>query len=512
MHDLIHDALEGGARQAPDAPLLLHAGETHTYAQVDAAADRFRRFLVRHGVERGERVLLALENGRSFVSCYLGTLKAGAVAVPVAPGARSDRLPVAVDDCRPRLAVVDAATAKGADVLDALRLVPTLLVDGAAANDAGVSGARALSVALDEAHDVVPPRDVSPADLAAIIYTSGSTGAPKGVMLSHGNFVSNARAIVEYLSLTAADRVLCALPFSYVYGLSLLHTHLVAGGSLYLENRVAFPNVLLDGLQQGAVTGFAGVPSTFALLLHRSRLDEAVAPHLRYVTVAGGAMPPERIAEWRRRGPRAEFFVMYGATEAAARLTYLPPADLDRKAGSIGRPIAGVTIRIVSPEGADVPAGEVGELVASGPNIARGYWNDPEETARRFSPLGYHTGDLGYVDAEGYLFLTGRSREMIKVGANRVGPREIEDVLQRHEAVHETAVVGAPHDLLGESPVAFVALTTPLPDAENVLRAYCAQRLTHYKVPTRIIVLDELPKLPESGKVARAALARLARS
>jgi acyl-CoA synthetase (AMP-forming)/AMP-acid ligase II len=299
---------------------------------------------------------------------------------------------------------------------------------------------------------------------------------------------------------------MCVLPFYYVYGLSLLHTHLLAGGSLVIENRSAFPNVVLASMQQHQVTGFAGVPSTFTLMLHRSNLPVTALPHLRYVTQAGGGMPPALINEWLERGPRTDFYVMYGATEASARLTYLPPPALRDKLGSIGRAIPGVEITVRREDGTAAAAGEVGELVARGPNISRGYWNDPEETARRFGPFGYHTGDLGYADEDGYLFLVGRKHDMIKVGANRVGAREIEDVLHEHPAVDEAAVVGVAHNLLGEAPVAFIVCREPLADGPDALRGFCATRLAPYKVPVRVVELPELPKLPGSGKVDRSTL------
>ena len=223
---------------------------------------------------------------------------------------------------------------------------------------------------------------------------------------------------------------MCVLPFYYVYGLSLLHTHLAVGGSVVIDNRFVYPNVVLREMQEHAVTGFAGVPSTFALLLHRSELESTQLPALRYVTQAGGAMPVARIQEWLERGPNVPFYVMYGATEASARLTFLDPARLREKAGSIGKAIPNVEIRIVKDDGTLAAPHEIGELVARGANIAHGYWNNPDETCEKFGPLGYRTGDLGYADDEGYLFLVGRRHDMLKVGAHRVGAKEIEDVLQ----------------------------------------------------------------------------------
>ena len=264
-------------------------------------------------------------------------------------------------------------------------------------------------------------------------------------------------------------------------------------------------------MQEHHVTGFAGVPSTFTLLLHRSIIDQVKIESLRYVTQAGGSLPPARLLEWLARGPGVPFFVMYGATEASARLTYLPPQDLRRKLGSIGKPIPNVEITVVTESGETAADGEVGELVARGTNIALGYWNNPEETGQRFGPRGFRTGDLGYRDAEGFLYLVGRRHDMIKVGAHRVGAKEIEDVLNEHEAVLEAAVVGVPHDVLGEAPVAFVSLRNrgTLPAEE--LQAFCRERLAPYKMPQRVLFRAELPK-SGVGKVDRLALRQAALS
>ncbi len=504
MSDVVHAGLERWAALTPDAPALVAAGQTVSYAALNRLAGRFAHLFRASGAVAGERVVLALENGVNLVAAYFGVLKVGAVAVPMPPGPRSDRLPAAIADCRPRVCLIDGSTARGLGRDGITERVPTVYVD--APDVEPETGMRPLAPALAASSEEALSTHAVADDLAAIVYTSGSTGEPRGVMLSHRNFVANARSIVAYLGLTAVDRVMCVLPFSYVYGLSLLHTHIAVGGSLVVENRAAFPNVVLAAMAEYEVTGFAGVPSTFALMLHRSNLDQVHLPHLRYVTQAGGPMSPSRVDEWLARGPKADFYVMYGATEAAARLTYLPPAELARKRGSIGRAIPGVEVRVLTDDGREAPPGEVGELVARGPNIAVGYWNRPDETAERFGAEGYRTGDLGYADDEGCLFIVGRRHDMIKVGANRVGAREIEDVLHEHPAVHEAAVVALPHDLLGEAPVAVVSLKTALADPETELRAFCASRLTAYKVPVRVTVVADLPKLPATGKIDRRAL------
>lgn len=506
----LHHFLEQSASRAPEVVALIDAGRTVTYRGLDALANRYARLFQQTGVVAGDRIVIALDNSIDQVAAYIGTMKAGGVAVPLPGGPKSDRLAPAVRDCSPRICLLDPPAWRALPEDSPVHQIETIFsLGGTDPTTATADATRRLqrletaSASVSEERIDSKGRDT---DLAAIIYTSGSTGEPRGVMLTHANFVSNARSIISYLGLTAADRAMCVLPFYYVYGLSVLHTHLAVGASIVIENRFVFPNVVLSAMRTHDVTGFAGVPSTFSLLLHRSNLDTIELPSLRYVTQAGGNMPPQKVDEWLRRGPKVPFYVMYGATEAAARLTYVPPENLRRKAGSIGIPIPDVTITIVREDGGLARAGEVGELVASGPNIARGYWNDADETFERFGPLGYRTGDLGYADDDGYLFLVGRRHDMIKVGANRVGAKEIENVLHEHVAVAEAAVVAAPHQLNGEVPVAFVCLASPMEEAERVLQAHCSGRLAAYKVPVRIVVEPDLPKLAGTGKIDKPTL------
>jgi long-chain acyl-CoA synthetase len=505
----LHHLLADSARRTPDAVAVISGGRHFTYRELDLAANRAARLLQLHGVQRGDRVVIALENGFEMLSAYFGALKSGATAVPMAAGPRSDRLAHCVTECEPKVALIDAATARAIKSQQLAISGPQWFVvdpDDKGREGAFTDWAGAWSHCSDEP---IVDRTVD-LDLAAIIYTSGSTGEPRGVMLTHRNLVTNARSIVSYLRLTAADSVMCVLPFHYVYGLSLVHTHMAVGGSIVIENRSVFPNVVLAGMVEHRVTGFSGVPSTFTLMLHRSNLSATALPHLRYVTVAGGALSPSRIKEWLRHVPNAEFFVMYGATEAAARLSYLSPADLARKPGSIGRAIPNVELLVINESGGRATAGEIGELVARGSNISCGYWRNPEETALRFSALGYRTGDLAYADEDGFLFLVGRQHDMLKIGANRVGTKEIEDVLHAHAAVYEATVVGVPHDVLGEVPIAFVSLKVAIGDPQNTLRGFCATHLAPYKVPARVVALDELPKLPGTGKLDRVKLRALA--
>lgn len=506
---LVYHFLERFARETPAAPAVIDQNGTTTYDQLNRLANRFANLCREVGVIRGDRVAIALENSVELVAVYLGAMKAGAVAVPLPPGPRSDRLTRAITDCSPRVVVIDPPTAREVEASGSLVNVPAVFVARGVAKR-GLASFRDLQAALESSAEEAPTVRCIDLDLAAIIYTSGSTGEPRGVMLTHKNFVANARSILQYLELTYRDRVMCVLPFYYVYGLSLLHTHLAVGGSIVVDNRFAFPNVVLAAMQQHRVTGFAGVPSTFALLLHRSNLAEMPLPDLRYVTQAGGGMPRSQILDWCERGPRVPFYVMYGATEAGARLTYLPPDALPKKLGSIGRSIPNVEIVVVNELGKRAGPGEVGELVARGSNIASGYWNNPDETREKFGPLGYRTGDLGYMDEDGFLYLVGRRHDMIKVGAHRIGAKEIEDVLLEHPRVHEAAVVAMTHDLLGEAPIAFVSWKDDASIDLEGLQAFCRSRLPAHKLPVRFVVRADLPKIGGVGKIDKSALKEFA--
>jgi acyl-CoA synthetase (AMP-forming)/AMP-acid ligase II len=507
---LVHEFLAESARRTPDAVAIIDSSRPATYAEVDALANRFAHTLMRCGVSRGDRVVLALENCVELAAYYFGAMKAGAAAVPLPPGPRSDRLAKAVVDCAPAACVLDPASARQAADAGLLAHIPSPLLHRrhhktSAAGLPVPEPMMALEILLESSPDTQPDVRQVDLDLAAIVYTSGSTGVPRGVMLTHLNIRANTESIVSYLQLTSTDRVMCVLPFHYVYGLSLLHTHIYVGGSVVINNGFVYPNMVLAAMREHEVTGFAGVPSTFALLLHQSNLGAVELPHLRYVTQAGGGMPPARIVEWLERGPKVPFFVMYGASEATARLTFLPPSELLRKLGSIGRPIPNVQIVVVKDDGEIAGAGELGELVARGANISAGYWGDPEETARRFGPLGFRTGDMGYTDEEGFLYLVGRRHDMMKVGANRVSAKEIEEVINDFPGMHEVAVISAPHYILGETPVAFVVMREGQHADSEALRAFCGSRLAPYKTPSRFLFRDALPK-NGAGKIDKEAL------
>jgi acyl-CoA synthetase (AMP-forming)/AMP-acid ligase II len=350
--------------------------------------------------------------------------------------------------------------------------------------------------------------DTNDQTCAEIIFTSGSTGVPKGVMISHKNLIANTESIIKYLKLTENDRMLVVLPFYYCYGLSLLHTHLRAGGSIVLNNSFIFLGSIINNLLDDKCSGFAGVPSHFQILLRKSdNFKTTKFPDLKYVTQAGGKLAPIFIDEFRNSHPEITFFVMYGQTEATARLSYLPPELYEAKKGSMGKGIPGVELRVVNETGRNIKPGEVGEVIARGDNIMLGYFADEEGTRNTIRNGWLYTGDLGTVDKDGYIFLTARKKEIIKVGGKRISPKEIEAVILELPEVVDCTIEGVEDELLGEALKATIVVRgengkETMPDR---IKQHCARHLALYKVP-QIFELKEQLIISATGKKIKGKL------
>lgn len=500
---LLHEFLSRSADRDPSAPLLLQGATRVSYGELATDAHRVARLLLAEGVRRGDRVGVLDDNGPFYVAAYYGALEAGAIAVPLNTHLDPHSLRTQLVDCEARALAAGTRFAELARrSIEGAPSVELLLSPAPIEAKVRVRTRLDWSSLDGGSAPKVPLLDL---DRASIVYTSGSTGKPKGATLSHLNLVANTRSIVRYLGLTAADRMLVVLPFFYVYGKSLLNTHVAAGGSLVLENRFLFPQLAVDAMEREEATGFAGVPSTFAILLDRTNVARKRLPALRYLTQAGGAMAPATIRRVLDTFPGTKLWVMYGATEAGARLTYLPPEDLPRKIGSIGVAIPNVEMRVLRKDGTEAAPNEEGELVARGSNIMEGYWNDPEETARVLDGNGYHTGDLGHRDDEGYFWVLGRTREMIKSGAHRISPKEIEEAILEHPDVSEAAVIGVGDALLGEAIRAYVVPRAGAAVSGEQIGTFLKDRLAAYKIPGRFVTLEALPK-SAAGKIRKDRL------
>jgi long-chain acyl-CoA synthetase len=485
------------SRGEAECPAVTCGDVTLTYAELRNEVSRLASALLASGMSRGDRVGLWCENNPFFVIAYLAVIRAGLVVVPFQTDAGRDALEKVARQAGLRALLTSRRYAG--------RLKPWL-------EELGVQ--MIAEPTIRDLPTLQNPEDLGPTgsdrDLAALMFTSGSTGEPKGVMVTHRNIECNTRDIVAYMKLTPADRVMVVLPFHYCFGLSLLHSHLMAGASLVLNNQFLYPEKVLEDIAARKCTGLAGVPSTYQILLRKSRFKDMQFPALRWLQQAGGKLHNPFIQEILQAFPHVKYYLMYGQTEATARLSYLPPERLKDKLGSIGTGLPSTRLEVLKPDGSPVTPGsdDVGEIVASGNNVSPGYWNDAPETAKYFRNGKLHTGDLARVDGEGFIFIVEREREMIKSGGNRVSAKEVEDVIAEIPVIVEVAVIGVQHELLGEAIKAFVVAIqgATLTGAEII--EHCRRRLPNFKCPEAVEFLHALPHTA-SGKVAKRKLTEM---
>jgi len=471
---------------------LLGNKEEMSYSELYCDTLRLARF-IRENYGENNNILLAAPNSSFFLVAYLAIMKSGNVCVPLNPSIEENNLSFIVDLCKAKIAFV-------APSLSANPLWNMLETVYDAVPEVG-KGENDLSMNLFHEEDFDEDR------LAEIIFTSGSTGEPKGVMITHRNIIANTDSIIEYLKLTGDDIIEIVLPFYYCYGLSLLHTHLKVGGSVVFNNNFMFLGAVINDMKKYKCTGFSGVPSHFQVLLRKSKSFKTDDfPDLRYVTQAGGKLHKVFIKEFTESQPDITFYVMYGQTEATARLSYLPPEYLEEKLGSLGKAIPGVTLELIDDKGQPLKeAGVVGELVAKGDNIMKGYLGDEKETAATLKDGWLHTGDLAYQDEDGFFFHTARRKEIIKVGGRRISPKEIEEVIVTIPGVIDCSISAIFDDILGEALKAEVVVAD-LKDPNMVDTAFkklCGEKLALEKIP-QVFEFSSRMKVAATGKKTKS--------
>jgi long-chain acyl-CoA synthetase len=428
-------------------------------------------------IGRNKHIILLSVNNVFFITSYLAIIKSGNICIPLDPGIEKENINYISDLTKPEMIFVSKEIERKLSLESHRCIFPD-------------------TIPVYSGKDLLQPEpEYDQEQCAEIIFTSGSTGKPKGVMISHKNLIANTGSIVEYLHLTTDDRMLVVLPFYYCYGLSLFHTHLRAGGSIVLNNSFIFLGGIIRDLKEYKCTGFAGVPSHFQILLRKSEsFRETKFPDLKYVTQAGGKLAPIFIDEFRHSFPDVTFYVMYGQTEATARLSFLPPQLYNVKKGSMGKGIPGVDLRVVDEHGKAIKPGEIGEVIAHGDNIMLGYFNDPDGTSSTIRNGWLFTGDLGTVDEDGYIYLTARKKEIIKVRGKRISPKEIEAVILEIPEVIDCTIEGVEDEIQGEMLKAIVVIRK---DGKNKLTSeaimeHCSRHLSLYKVPQVYDLKEEL--------------------
>ena len=470
---------------------------TYSYADVDAVSARFANALCDSGLRPGDRVAVQVEKSIEALMLYLATVRAGGVFLPLNIAYTPSEISYFLENASPRILVCDPGKASALEpIADAVGArLETLGVWTSAEASSGTLSDQAL-----QASATFQNVARGAGDLAAILYTSGTTGRSKGAMLTHANLLSNAQVLKDSWAFTSDDVLLHALPIFHTHGLFVAtNTILAAGGSLIFLAKFD-PDAIFSHLPNAS--SLMGVPTFYTRLLADQRLNRQSTAHMRLFTSGSAPLLADTHKAFEARtGQR--ILERYGMTET--NMNTSNPYEGERRAGTVGFPLPGIDLRIVEPEsGKPLPDGEIGVIEVKGPNVFAGYWQMPEKTAREFRGDGFFiTGDLGFIDPDGYVTIVGRGKDLVITGGFNVYPKEIELALDELPGVTESAVIGVPHADFGEAVVAVVAGDAELEEAELI--AALKERLARFKQPRRIVFVDELPR-NAMGKVQKAVL------
>jgi long-chain acyl-CoA synthetase len=495
--------LHESALAEPDKACVILGDRALSYAEVEHMSGRVAGNLLALGLRPGTKVAVQLPNIPQFLFAYFGAMRAGLVMVPLNPLLTAPEIAYHLEGSDAELLVTfdlfateahrGALTAGG---------VATYVVDG------GTGGRPEGTRSFDDLCMPVEIPDIvltNADDTAVLLYTSGTTGRPKGAELTHFQLLMNCTVGGELLGFEDDDIGIAVLPLFHVFGLSsVLNATVRFGGTMVLVPRFD-PEAVVDAIEQHRATIFPGVPTMYVALLHAATEGRDLSS-LRIGISGGAAIPGEVIRAFEEKVPGVVVLEGYGLSETASTTTFNVSAE-QRKVLSIGRPVWGVDVRIVDTDDKPLPAGpgHVGEIVVRGHNVMKGYYKNPEATAEVMRGGWFHTGDLAYADDDGYLFIVDRKKDLIIRGGYNVYPREVEEVLYEHAAVAEAAVVGKPHDALGEEVVAVVSTRPGASTTAEELTDHCKERLAAYKYPREFRFVEELPKGP-TGKILKKEL------
>ena len=494
---LLGEILRLAAERAPRKTAAIASGQQIDFREYDRLANRFAHLLIAHGVRPGDRIASLLFNSLEYGVVHFGNARAGSVLVHIPPLYAAAEIAEILERTRPRVLVVDSAVQDRLNV-DVRSATPTVIVTGVPALD----GALGFGEATAAQSDAPPKRDIDPAAPVGMTFTGGTTGRPKGAVVSHtARFVSATSTAREH-QVTAQDVVGVVTPMFHAVGLMIWYQASILTGCTSVIFRKWDPAEFIAATERHGISSVFLVPVQVRDLLRSPAFDRDRLASLKNLGVGGAPTPPGLVEECRAALPHCGYTDHYGQSETGP-LTILKPWDTKTHAGTVGQAAAGVDLRIVDPDGNPVPRGTIGEVVARGPFLMEGYFEDDEETARYFRDGWGWTGDLAVADAEGYIRLVGRSREVIISGGFNIYPSEVETALASHPAVEDCTVFGVPDERWGEAPVAYVVREGDVSTDELI--AHCESRLARYKRPREIVFVETIPRTP-SGKVRKPPL------
>ncbi|MFO8055973.1 MAG: long-chain-fatty-acid--CoA ligase [bacterium] len=493
--------LSENVERCGEYPLLHYQGETITNRELEQTVNRVASGLSELGVQPGDRVALVMGNSPELVASMFACFKIGAWAMPVVLSLKPYEFALILDDAEPTTLIAQTM------FCDCLQLPEKK--EGAISYKVMVGkgklpeGWMRWDDWLVGQNDRFQEKDCEPDDVALLLYTSGTTGSPKGVLLSHMNLYSNAMNSARSQGLKQGEKSLAVLPLNHSFGITAFLASVVYGMEVVLMPRFD-PVQVMESIARFQVEGTAMVPTMLAFMLECPDRDKFDLKSLKKIVVGAAPLSPRLRERFEKEYPHVRILEAYGLTEAGPAVTVTRPDQPDRP-GSVGQSLENQEVCIMSPEENILGPGQVGEVCTRGPHVMAGYYHRPRETAEAVRDGWLHTGDAGYLDRDGYLYLTERMKDLIIRGGENVYPSDVESVLRDHYAVKDCAVVGVPHEIYGEEVVAVVVKKQDTEVTAEELLDYCRENLAPYQVPTRIIFSTILPKTP-MGKVRKKDL------
>ncbi|MFZ5651493.1 MAG: class I adenylate-forming enzyme family protein [Bacillota bacterium] len=490
----------------PHREAVVYQNQRLTYGQLNKMVNKLASGLKNAGIQPGDRVLVALENCPEFIISYYAIIKAGGIVVPVDPQYTINEMSTIVLSALPAAVITD------------IKLVPLftslsgefefkkgIIATGCETAEGNMTPYNRILASSSDSFS--PARPAGRDDVIVILYTSGATGAFKGAMLTHHNLYSNAATFAEIFRITPSDKSLLISPAYLSAGQTcIMNTTLVAGATMVVHKRWKGPEALLEAIQNEKVTFYFGPPTMYTLLVKYPHVEKYDLGSWRLAFTGGAPTPIEVFKNFEEKYGFGLIDV-YGLSETSPLITSMP-LDGPVKVGSIGVPIPGVEVKVVDYEDREVPTNQIGEIIVKGPNVMKGYYNHPEETDWVMRNGWFHTGDLAYMDKDGYIFIVDRKKDIIIRGGVNIRPREIEEVLYTHPAVFDAAVTGMPDPVMGEEVMAFILLRENCQASPEEIQNFCVNKLARYKIPKHVRFVENLPKTT-SGKLLRKELQKM---
>ncbi|HJV47131.1 MAG TPA: long-chain fatty acid--CoA ligase [Bacillota bacterium] len=476
-------------------PALIYHNQVVTYQELAIQIEKYAWYLTSLGIKPGDSVALSCYNTPEFIYSYFAVTKIGAIVVPLNLMLTLDEIQYILINAQTKALIVHEK------IVDKLKLNPEKLKLGLGLKEIIVLEDDTRRK-INQVHPTLLP-EIDPSQMSTLLYTSGTTGKPKGAMLTHTNLIENAKSCEVALEGNGNDVFLCVLPMFHTFGFTVCVLLPLYVGSTIVIHEAFHPKEIIESIIKHKVTVFSGVPAMYVVLNQAIRSGNLQFPSLR-VAVSGGAPLPVEILKQFNEQYNIPLIEGYGLTEASPCVSFNPISGV-KKPGSVGLPLLNIDVRIVNPNGEQLPLLEVGEILVKGPNVMNGYFYDLEETNQVLIDGWLHTGDMGYMDEDGYLFIVDRKKELIITRGLNVYPREIEEVIYTYPAVLETAVIGVPDPTRGEIVKAFIVPKEGTTIEKNELMEFLNKRLANYKLPRIVEFVDQLPK-NAAGKILKKQL------